>query len=313
VSRAPVNMGASVRDRITARARALREDAQRLMIRYAIERLLYRLSQSPYRGLFVLKGAMLFSLWSPTPYRATGDLDLLGYGDNAPDQLIAVFREIMAVAVEDDGVAFHPESLRAAAAREADEYAGVRLDFTATLAGARLTIHVDIGYGDAVTPGVARIDYPTLLDLPAPNLLAYPPETVVAEKYQAMVSLGMVNTRLKDFFDLWAIAGTFAFDGAVLAQAIQATFERRQTRLPQTLPIALTADFAADKQVQWRAFLARTQIALAPEPFPDVQARIEALVMAPTAALNEGRIFTSQWEPGGPWLAAPEIQPGTAP
>jgi len=178
---------------------------------------------------------MLFSLWSPTPYRATGDLDLLGYGDNAPDQLMAVFREIMAVAVEDDGMVFHPESLRAAAAREADEYAGVRLDFTATLAGARLTIHVDIGYGDAVTPGAARIDYPTLLDLPAPNLLAYPPETVVAEKYQAMVSLGMVNTRLKDFFDLWAIAGTFAFDGAVLARAIHATFERRQTPLPEGL------------------------------------------------------------------------------
>lgn len=307
MSRAPVNIGASVRDRLTARARALREDAQRLMIRYAIERLLYRLSRSPHRGLFVLKGAMLFSLWSPTPYRATGDLDLLGYGDNAPDQLMAVFREIMAVAVEDDGVVFHPESLRAAAAREADEYAGVRLDFTATLAGARLTIHVDIGYGDAVTPGAARIDYPTLLDLPAPNLLAYPPETVVAEKYQAMVSLGMVNTRLKDFFDLWAIAGTFAFDGAVLAQAIHATFERRQTPLPATLPIALTADFAADKQVQWRAFLARTQIALAPEPFPDVQARIEALVMSPTAALVEGKAFASHWEPGGPWSAELQI------
>lgn len=312
MSRAPVNMGASVRDRLTAKARAQREDAQRLMIRYVIERVLYRLSRSPHRGLFVLKGAMLFSLWSPTPYRATGDLDLLGYGDNAPDQLIAVFREIMAVEVEDDGVVFRPDSLKAVAARDADDYAGVRLDFIAMLAGARLSIHVDIGYGDAVTPGAVRIDYPTLLDLPAPNLLAYPPETVVAEKYQAMVSLGLLNTRLKDFFDVWAIAGTFAFDGTVLAQAIRATFERRQTPLPETLPIALTADFAADKQVQWRAFLARTQIALAPDPFPEVQARIEALVMAPTVALTEGRVFASQWEPGGPWFAEPEIQPRPA-
>lgn len=303
MSRAPVNMGASVRNRLTARARAQREDAQRLLIRYVIERLLYRLGRSPHRGLFVLKGAMLFSLWSPTPYRATGDLDLLGYGDNAPDQLMVVFREIMAMAVEDDGVVFQPESLRAAPAREADEYAGARLDFTATLAGARMTIHVDIGYGDAVTPGAVKIDYPTLLDFPAPNLLAYPPETVVAEKYQAMVSLGMVNTRLKDFFDLWAIAGTFAFDGAVLARAIHATFERRRTALPQELPVALTPGFAADKQVQWRAFLARTQIALAPEPFSDVQARIATLVMAPTMALLAGQPFVSRWEPGGSWSA----------
>lgn len=301
MSRAPVNMGASVRNRLTARARAQREDAQRLMIRYVIERLLYRLGRSPHRGLFVLKGAMLFSLWSPTPYRATGDLDLLGYGDNAPDHLMSVFREIMAMAVEDDGVVFHPESLRVTPAREADEYAGARLDFTATLAGARMTIHVDIGYGDAVTPGVVRIDYPTLLDLPAPSLLAYPPETVVAEKYQAMVSLGMVNTRMKDFFDLWAIAGTFAFDGAVLARAIQATFERRRTALPRELPVALTAGFAADKQVPWRAFLARTHIALAPEPFYDVQARIATLVMAPTMALLAGQTFVLHWEPSGSW------------
>jgi len=301
MSRAPVNMGASVRNRLTARARAQREDAQRLMIRYVIERLLYRLGRSPHRGLFVLKGAMLFSLWSPTPYRATGDLDLLGYGDNAPDQLMSVFREIMAMAVEDDGVVFHPESLRVTPAREADEYSGARLDFTATLAGARMTIHVDIGYGDAVTPGVVRIEYPTLLDLPAPSLLAYPPETVVAEKYQAMVSLGMVNTRMKDFFDLWAIAGTFAFDGAVLARAIQATFERRRTALPRELPVALTAGFAADKQVQWRAFLARTHIALAPEPFDDVQARIATLVMAPTMALLAGQTFVLHWEPDGSW------------
>ena len=134
----------------------------------------------------------------------------------------------MAVAVEDDGMVFHPQSLRAAAAREADKYAGVRLEFAATLAGARLTIYVDTGYGDAVTPGAARIDYPTLLDLPAPNLLAYSPETVVPEKYQAMVSLGMVNTRLKDFFDLGPIAGRFAFDGAMLAQAIHATVRRQR-------------------------------------------------------------------------------------
>ncbi|MBZ9605819.1 nucleotidyl transferase AbiEii/AbiGii toxin family protein [Phyllobacterium chamaecytisi] len=189
------------------------------MTRYAIERVLYRLSVSPYRDHFVLKGAMLFSLWAPVPYRATGDLDLLGFGENAPVAIAAVFAEILATKVEDEGVIFRPDTLRAAPAREQDEYAGVRLDFVAELAGARLAMLVDIGYGDAITPGPVDMEYPSLLGQPAPHLKAYPPETVVAEKFQAMVALDMLNSRMKDFFDLWAIAGAFAFEGEVLARA----------------------------------------------------------------------------------------------
>lgn len=198
----------------------------------SIERLLYRLSISPYRDRFVLKGAMLFSLWADALYRATGDLDLLGAGENAPDRVAATFLEILAAPVDDDGIIFRPETLRAAEARAEDEYAGIRLDFVAELAGARLPIHVDIGYGDAITPGAIEIDYPSMLDQPTARPRAYPPETVVAEKFQVMVALGMINTRLKDFYDLWAIAGAFEFDGATLAQAIAATFARRETELP---------------------------------------------------------------------------------
>lgn len=197
--KAPKNMGVSVRDRLTQRARERRENAQLLMTRYAIERVLYRLSVSPYRDRFVLKGAMLFSLWAPVPYRATGDLDLLGFGENAPAVIAAIFVEILATQVEDDGVIFRPETLRAALAREEDEYAGVRLDFVAELAGARLPMHVDIGYGDVITPEPVDIEYPALLGQPAPHLMAYPPETVVAEKFQAMVALDMLNSRMKDF------------------------------------------------------------------------------------------------------------------
>jgi hypothetical protein len=229
-------MAISVRDRLTARARERRENAQLLMTRYVIERLLFRLSLSPHRERFVLKGAMLFSLWAAAPYRATGDLDLLGIGEIAPEQLAAVFQEILAVAVDDDGIVFRPETLRAAAARAEDEYAGVRIDFVAELAGARLPMHVDIGYGDAITPGAVEIEYPSLLGQPTAHLRAYPPETVVAEKFQAIVALDMLNTRLKDFYDIWAIAGSFAFDGAVLSRAIQATFDRRQTPLPVETP-----------------------------------------------------------------------------
>ncbi len=302
--KAPKNIGVSVRDRLTQHARERRENAQLLMTRYAIERVLYRLSVSPYRDRFVLKGAMLFSLWAPVPYRATGDLDLLGFGENAPAAIAAIFVEILATQVEDDGVIFRPETLRAAPAREEDEYAGVRLDFVAELAGARLPMHVDIGYGDVITPEPVDIEYPALLGQPAPRLKAYPPETVVAEKFQAMVALDMLNSRMKDFFDLWAIAGAFPFEGEVLARAIQTTFERRETRLPTETPVALTVGFADAKQVQWAAFLRRTEIALAPEPLPEIQARVAELVMPPTIAMSEAAPFNARWAAGGPWIDA---------
>jgi len=299
----PKNIGVSIRDRLTQRARERRENAQLLMTRYVIERVLYRLSVSEHRDRFVLKGAMLFSLWAPVPYRATGDLDLLGVGESTPDAIAIVFTNILATAVEDDGVVFRPETLRAAAAREEDEYAGVRLDFVAELAGARLPMHVDIGYGDVITPGPVEIEYPSLLGQPAPLLKAYPPETVVAEKFQAMVALGMLNSRMKDLFDLWAIAGAFAFDGAVLARAIRTTFERRETPLPREMPSALTAAFAEAKQGQWAAFLRRTEIALAPEPLPELQTRIAELVMPPAIAMAQSASFKAHWAVGGPWIA----------
>ncbi len=297
------NIGASVRARLTRIAQERKEDVHLALTRYAIERFLYRLGQSTHRDRFVLKGAMLFSLWAPTPYRATGDLDLLGYGDAAPERIASAFRDICTIAVADDGVVFKPETLRAEPARAEDEYSGVRAAMIAEMAGARLSIQIDVGFGDAVTPAAREIDYPSLLDMPTPRLLAYPPETVVAEKFQALVALGMLNSRMKDFFDLWAIAETFSFDGPVLAEAIRATFERRNTALPQEAPIALTTAFAEDpaKQAQWRGFLRRTALAMAPEPFADIQTKVAAFVLPPTKAIADGSAFTGIWEPGGPW------------
>lgn len=297
------NVGASVRARLTRRASERKENVQLALTRYAIERLLYRLSVSAYSGQFVLKGAMLFSLWAPTPYRATGDLDLLGYGDAAPERIAAVFREISGIDVEDDGVVFKPDTLRAEPARAEDEYSGVRITMTAEIAGARLPIQIDIGFGDAVTPAVQEIDYPSLLNMPAPRLRAYPPETVVAEKFQALVALGMLNSRMKDFFDLWAISQTFSFDGGVLADAIAATFERRHTDIPTDTPVALTPAFAEDaaKQAQWRGFLRRTAIAIAPGPFAELQDNVAAFVLPPTHALVAGKAFDGKWNAGGPW------------
>ena len=186
--------------------------------RYALERLLYRLSISPHRDRFILKGAMLFVTWIADPFRPTRDLDLLGSGDNGAEAIAETFRVICAQPVADDGVIFDVASLEAAPIREEVEYGGVRVRTTAAIAGARIPIQVDIGFGDAVTPAPVEIDYPTLLDAPAPHLRAYPIETVVAEKFEALVALGMANSRLKDFYDLWLIAQTFEFRRSSLSK-----------------------------------------------------------------------------------------------
>jgi hypothetical protein len=203
------NIGASVRARLLGRARTERSDFQILLTRYALECLLYRLSVSEHRDRFILKGAMLFVTWIGDPFRPTRDLDLLGHGDNRAVTIADTFRVICAQPVADDGVVFDGAALEAASIREEAEYGGLRVRTTATIAGARIPIQVDVGFGDAVTPAPLEIDYPTLLDNPAPRLWAYPAETVVAEKFEALTTLGMANSRLKDFYDLWLVAQTF--------------------------------------------------------------------------------------------------------
>lgn len=299
----PKNMGASVRARLTDKARSRGDDVQLILLRFAIERLIYRLAQSKYRDDFILKGAMLFSLWAKVPYRSTGDLDLLGKGDPAPARVAAIFRELCDLAIQDDGLVYDADSVTAERTRPEDEYQGVRVELNATLAGARLRIQIDIGFGDVVTPEAQTISYPTLLDFPEPQLRAYPPETVVAEKLEALVSLGIRNSRMKDFFDLWIMAKTFAFDGPVLAEAIRATFARRKTAIPAETPIAFTPDFASDvsKQAQWRAFLKRTSLAMAPEPLPELLAFVAGFAMPVLETVRNGKPFAKKWPAGGAW------------
>lgn len=251
----PRNVGASVRQRLLNLAHAHSQPMDLLLTRYALERLLHRLSLSPHRERFVLKGAMLLATWFDEPHRATRDVDLLGFGDAAAEALLATFREIMAIQV-DDGIIFDLEGLRIEDIREEVEYGGSRLRTTASMAGARIPITVDIGFGDAVEPGVDDIDLPVLLDMPSPYLRAYPPETVIAEKLHAMVVLGMANSRMKDYYDVWMLTGAFAVDSERLRRAIAATFARRNTALPADVPDGLGEGFAADpgKQRQWDAF-----------------------------------------------------------
>jgi predicted nucleotidyltransferase component of viral defense system len=251
----PNNVGASVRQRLLNLAHARGQPMELLLTRYALERLLHRLSLSSHRDRFVLKGAMLLATWFDEPHRATRDVDLLGFGDPAHDSLLGTFREVMAIEA-DDGVSFDLKGLRIEAIREEVEYGGARLRTTAALAGARIPITVDIGFGDAVEPGVEDIDLPVLLDMPSPHLRAYPPETVIAEKVHAMVVLGTANSRMKDYYDVWRLTRAFEFEPARLRRAIAATFARRSTALPAEVPDGLSASFAADagKQRQWDAF-----------------------------------------------------------
>jgi predicted nucleotidyltransferase component of viral defense system len=251
----PRNIGASVRQRLLNLAHARGQPMELLLTRYALERLLHRLSLSHHRERFVLKGAMLLATWFDEPHRATRDVDLLGFGDPAQAALLGTFREVMAIEA-DDGVSFDLKGLRIEAIRVEVEYGGSRLSTTAALAGARIPITVDIGFGDAVEPGIEEIELPVLLDMPAPHLRAYPPETVIAEKFHAMVVLGMANSRMKDYYDVWMLTGAFELEPARLRRAVAATFARRNTVIPVEIPDGLSDGFAADpgKQRQWDAF-----------------------------------------------------------
>lgn len=255
MARQPRDVGASVRARLLTIAREKGQAFDLLLTRYATERLLYRLSTTPHRDRFVLKGAMLITTWFDDPHRPTRDVDLLGYGDPSPEPMLAVFKEICAVK-ENDGILFDVEALRIDLIREQLEYGGLRLRTTARLAGARITVVIDIGFGDAIEPGVEEINLPVMLDLPAPRLRAYPRETVVAEKFQAMVLFGLANTRMKDYYDIWILSRSYVFDAERLSRAIAARFERRGTAIPEELPDALTTAFSTDvtKQRQWEAF-----------------------------------------------------------
>jgi len=295
------NLSASVRQRLLNRARERGEDFQLVLTWYAIERLLYRLSQSAHANTFVLKGALLFACWSGQSHRPTRDLDLLGFGDPRVSRMEEIFREVCQVPCE-DGLELDAGSVQGEEIRGADEHDGVRIRLAARLAGARVLLQVDIGFGDVVVPPPEPIDYPVLLDSPAPQLRAYPREAVVAEKFQALVSLGIANTRMKDFYDLWHLGREFEFDGDSLARAIGATFERRRTPIPGDPPLALTADFHEDaaKQTQWRAFLRRGAVADVVE-LRSVLDLIRSFLMPPAAAAGRGKGFASYWPRGGPW------------
>jgi hypothetical protein len=299
----PRNLAASVRDRLLTLARERRENFQAILIRYAVERLLYRLSVSKYRGQFLLKGAMLFFVWSGQLYRPTRDLDLLGTGENSIPRMKKILGEICKVPVDDDGLKFLTGTIKGTRIREEEEYEGVRLTLTVRLAAARIPVQVDIAFGDVVKAEPTEAEFPTLLPLPAPRLKIYPREAVVAEKFQIMVALGIANSHMKDFSDVWTLSRTFPFEGEALGEAIAATFEKRHTALPTSPPLALTPEFSEDrsKRAQWKAFLERGQLLADGHALTDVVALLRDFLMPPIVAVATGKPFKMHWPAGGPW------------
>jgi predicted nucleotidyltransferase component of viral defense system len=275
------NLAASVRARLLNIAKAQESDFNQVLVRFALERILYRLTQSKYADRFLLKGALLFTLWYDMPHRATRDADLLGFGASDLESVAQVFREVAAVAV-DDGIVFDPASVTVDEIRKEAGYGGVRVVISGELAKARCKTQIDVGFGDAVTPGPVDSSYPVLLnDLPAPRLRAYPTYTVVAEKLHAIALLGMTNSRVKDYFDLSVLLERETLDADLLAQAIKATFERRGMAVPAELPVGLTDEFANDasRRALWQSFVKKNE--LDTEPLAAIVGRLR-LALEPT-------------------------------
>jgi hypothetical protein len=296
------DVAASVRQRLLNHARAEGRPFNEILQYFALERFLYRLGRSPYHHQFVLKGALMFTVWqSPFP-RPTRDIDLLGRLNNSVEHVVSAIQAICQEPVTEDGLRFDAESVLGQRIIETANYEGVRVRFTAYLGIARIPMQIDIGFGDPLVPGPTLVQLPTILDFPPPELQGYSRESAIAEKLQIMVYLGEVNSRMKDFFDIWLLASHFDFDGSVLAQAIRETFRWRQTALPR-IPVAFTDAFAQDreKQAQWAAFTSRHRLEDTPATLHEAIQVIAAFLQPVIQALSEGQRFDQRWPPGGPW------------
>ena len=298
-----VNVAASVRQRLLNLARERDESFDRLLQYYAVERFLYRLSLTPWSDRFIVKGATLLRVWQAPIARPTRDIDFLAHIDRDPETIATVVRACLAEDVE-DGLEFSSET-ESSSIRVDGQYPGVRVVIRGHLSGARFRLQLDVGIGDDAVPDPAWVDYPTLLAMPAPRILAYDPATSVAEKLEAIVVLGEGNSRLKDFYDVWLLATNLAFDGTTLVSAVSATFRRRGTALPAEAPTALTDAFAEEEEVLagWPRFLAKAGAGMTLE-LPAVLVLLRDFLLPPAAAALAGRPFESEWPPGGPWRPA---------
>lgn len=294
------NVPASVRQRLLKQARAAGRPFNETAQHYAIERFLYRFSQTPHAVRFVLKGAQMLRVWAAPLTRPTMDIDMLGQVANTSENLLRIMREAVTAPVDDDGLVFDADGMRAEEIVKNATYQGVRVLVPVALGTMRLPVQVDFAFGDAVFPAPAWVELSDVLGLGAPRLLGYTPESAVAEKFQAMVALDMANTRIKDFYDIWTLAGTLDFAGETVRQALAATFTRRATPLPVLPPVALTAPFTDDpaKQALWQAFLRKGRLDAGGQTLAEVAAALEKFLLPPSRAAARGESFPQAWREG---------------
>jgi predicted nucleotidyltransferase component of viral defense system len=295
------NLPASIRQRLLNKAHDTNRPFNEILQYYAIERFLYRISRSSYSDKFILKGALMFLAWGASVYRPTRDIDFLGFTTNELEAVARIVQEICAQEVEPDGLIFDSRSVQSGRIKEDADYEGVGVNLTGYLGKAKIPLQVDISFADVVSPAPIMLQYPTILQMPAPHLQGYPPESVMAEKLQALVFLGSVNSRMKDFYYLWVLAEKFEFDGRKLQQAIINTFQRGNTALPKDIPVGLSDSFAVENQAQWQAFVQRTHLENVPGYFLDVSQVLRDILVPPLRISSFEEIFAGRWIPGGPW------------
>jgi len=296
------DLGASVRQRLLNKSRTQGRPFQELLQYFAMERFLYRLSKSAHAERFVLKGALLLTAWRGPLSRPTMDIDLAGKTSNDLAHIESVIRDVCGVAAPPDGLEFNPTSIELVRIKEDAEYEGIRVRFHATLAKARIPMQIDIGFGDVIVPEPSEVHYPALLEFPPPVLNAYPKETVVAEKLEAMTALGLLNSRIKDYYDLALLSRVFTFEGQILVTAIRATFRHRGTPIEPNA-VGLSDSFSSDpaRGAQWRAFLRRSRFPEEPGGLPALVSEVRSFAAELLAAAVTGEPFRDIWSPGGPW------------
>ena len=293
------DIAASVKQRLFNFAKRNGDDFNLLQVRYATERLLYRLSVSSYGEDFLLKGAVLFILWESHPHRPTKDIDLLSLSDMDRGEIESVFRKVASTPFPDDGLVFDPESVRAVEIRDDNAYGGIRVKLKCNLGSARIPVQVDVGLGDAVYPDPEWVDFPVLLDLPAPRIRSYPATSVIAEKFHAMVELGIQNSRMKDYYDIHYLLKRFSFDRSELAEAINQTFRRRRTMVPDGTPTGLKSSFYQNEQklIQWRAFLKKNGLSES----LDLEAVCQEISGFLLPVIQKNSPPGDNWKPGEGW------------
>ncbi len=297
------NIPASVRARLQNKARETNRPFSEILQYYGMERFLYRFSRSKYADTFILKGALMFIVWQIPERRTTLDIDFLARYDNQTTAIEKVIKDVCRVPVIPDGLVFDSETVKGRKIKEDADYEGVRVKFHGFMERSRIPMQIDVGFGDVIYPKPKKIDYPVLLDFPEPHLKGYTIESVVSEKFEAMVKLGLLTSRMKDFYDIWLMMRQFGFNGSKLAEALKKTFKHRKTPLPQGKPLFAEEiyDEKSDRQTLWKAFLKKGDIKNAPEKLSVLAREIEEFLVKPLDAVHKVKKFNEEWKAAGPW------------